>query len=75
MLTQWQVDPDLAGLRESSAINRLSTYERKECLRTGKRSATCSGAMRRQVKTGARQASEARTDPELLPPRMAIARC
>jgi eukaryotic-like serine/threonine-protein kinase len=32
MLTQWQVDPDLAGLRESSAMDKLSTDERKECL-------------------------------------------
>jgi serine/threonine-protein kinase len=28
----WQVDPDLAGLRESSAMDRLSTDERTECL-------------------------------------------
>jgi serine/threonine-protein kinase len=32
MLTQWQADPDLAGLREPSALARLSTGERKECL-------------------------------------------
>ena len=31
MLTHWQVDPDLAGLRESSAIDRLPTDERTEC--------------------------------------------
>jgi serine/threonine-protein kinase len=32
LLAQWQVDPDLAGLRESSAMDKLSTDERKECL-------------------------------------------
>ncbi len=32
MLTQWQVDPDLAGLREPSALDKLSADERKECL-------------------------------------------
>ena len=32
MLTHWQVDPDLAGLRESSAMDKLPTDERKECL-------------------------------------------
>jgi serine/threonine-protein kinase len=31
MLVHWQVDPDLAGLRESSAMGRLSADERKEC--------------------------------------------
>jgi eukaryotic-like serine/threonine-protein kinase len=32
MLTQWQADPDLAGLREPSAIDKLSADERRECL-------------------------------------------
>jgi serine/threonine-protein kinase len=32
MLAHWQVDPDLAGLRESSATDKLSTDEQKECL-------------------------------------------
>jgi serine/threonine-protein kinase len=32
ILTQWQDDPDLAGLREPSAIDKLSVDERKECL-------------------------------------------
>jgi serine/threonine-protein kinase len=32
MLTQWQADPDLAGLREPSALDRLARDERKECL-------------------------------------------
>jgi serine/threonine-protein kinase len=32
MLAKWQVDPDLAGLRESSATDKLSADERKECL-------------------------------------------
>src|SRR5262249_54035044 len=32
MLTQWEVDPDLAGLRESSAMGKLSPDEREECL-------------------------------------------
>src|SRR5262249_36220105 len=32
MLAHWQVDPDLAGLREPSAVDRLSPGERKECL-------------------------------------------
>jgi len=32
LLTHWQVDPDLAGVRESSAMDKLSTEERKECL-------------------------------------------
>jgi serine/threonine-protein kinase len=32
MLTQWQIDPDLAGLREPSAVDKLSADERKECL-------------------------------------------
>jgi serine/threonine-protein kinase len=31
-LAQWQVHPDLAGLRESSAMDRLSADERTECL-------------------------------------------
>jgi hypothetical protein len=31
-LTHWRADPDLAGLREPSALDRLSTAERKECL-------------------------------------------
>jgi serine/threonine-protein kinase len=32
MLTHWQVVPDLAGLREPSALHKLSADERKECL-------------------------------------------
>lgn len=32
MLALWQVDPDLAGLRESSAMDKLSPDERKDCL-------------------------------------------
>jgi eukaryotic-like serine/threonine-protein kinase len=32
MLTQWQADPDLAGLRESSALEKLPADERQECL-------------------------------------------
>jgi serine/threonine-protein kinase len=32
LLTRWQVDPDLAGLRDPSALARLSSDERKECL-------------------------------------------
>jgi serine/threonine-protein kinase len=32
LLTRWQADPDLAGLREPSAIGRWSVDERKECL-------------------------------------------
>jgi hypothetical protein len=31
-LAQWQVHPDLTGLRESSAMDKLSTDERSECL-------------------------------------------
>jgi serine/threonine-protein kinase len=31
MLTLWQVDPDLAGLREPRALDELSADERKEC--------------------------------------------
>ena len=31
-LTHWQVDPDLAGLREPRALDKLSADERKECL-------------------------------------------
>jgi serine/threonine-protein kinase len=31
MLIRWQADPDLAGLRESSALDRLSAVERQEC--------------------------------------------
>jgi eukaryotic-like serine/threonine-protein kinase len=31
-LTHWRADPDLAGLRESSALDKLSADERKECL-------------------------------------------
>ncbi len=31
-LTHWQTDPDLAGLREHGALDKLSTNERKECL-------------------------------------------
>jgi serine/threonine-protein kinase len=32
MLTRWQADPDLAGLREPQALENLSADERKECL-------------------------------------------
>jgi serine/threonine-protein kinase len=32
MLAQWQADPDLPGLRESSAMDNLPTDERTECL-------------------------------------------
>jgi serine/threonine-protein kinase len=32
MLIQWQADPDLAGLRKRSALDKLSADERKECL-------------------------------------------
>jgi serine/threonine-protein kinase len=31
MLTHWQVEPDLAGLREPDALDELSADERKEC--------------------------------------------
>jgi hypothetical protein len=31
-LMHWRADPDLAGLREPSALNKLSTDESKECL-------------------------------------------
>ena len=32
MLTQWQIDPDLAGLREESVLAKLPADERKDCL-------------------------------------------
>jgi tetratricopeptide (TPR) repeat protein len=32
ILANWKNDPDLAGLRESSTIDKLSTDEREECL-------------------------------------------
>jgi serine/threonine-protein kinase len=32
LLTHWQVDPDLAGLREPRAIDKWSAEERKECV-------------------------------------------
>jgi serine/threonine-protein kinase len=32
MLTLWQAEPDLAGLRELSALDKLSADERKQCL-------------------------------------------
>src|SRR5262249_17910777 len=32
MLTHWQVEPDLAGLRELGALDKLSTEERMDCL-------------------------------------------
>jgi serine/threonine-protein kinase len=32
MLMQWQTDPDLAGIRELSSIDKLSADEQKECL-------------------------------------------
>ncbi len=31
MLTNWQADPDLAGLREQNALAELPAEERKEC--------------------------------------------
>jgi serine/threonine-protein kinase len=31
-LTHWQIDPDLAGLREPRALQELSADERRECL-------------------------------------------
>jgi serine/threonine-protein kinase len=31
MLTHWQVEPDLAGLREQNALDEVSAEERKEC--------------------------------------------
>jgi serine/threonine-protein kinase len=32
MLTHWQVEPDLAGLREPNALNALAADERMDCL-------------------------------------------
>jgi hypothetical protein len=32
MLTHWQVDSGLAGLREPGALDKMSADERKECL-------------------------------------------
>jgi hypothetical protein len=32
MLTLWRADRDLAGLREPSALDKLSADERKDCL-------------------------------------------
>jgi len=32
MLTHWQVEPDLAGLREPAELDKLSADERKDCL-------------------------------------------
>jgi serine/threonine-protein kinase len=32
MLTQWQREPDLAGLREPNALDKLPADERKECI-------------------------------------------
>jgi hypothetical protein len=32
MLKRWQGDPNLAGLREQSALTKLSAHERTECL-------------------------------------------
>jgi serine/threonine-protein kinase len=32
MLTRWQVDPDLAGIRDPSALQQFSKDEREECL-------------------------------------------
>jgi serine/threonine-protein kinase len=32
MLSHWQTDPDLAGLRDASALESLSAEERRECL-------------------------------------------
>jgi serine/threonine-protein kinase len=32
MFMQWQADPDLAGLREPRAVDKLSADERKECV-------------------------------------------
>jgi serine/threonine-protein kinase len=32
MLTQWRADPDLAGLREPSGLEKLTADEREECL-------------------------------------------
>ena len=31
-LALWQVDPDLAGMREASAVDKFSLDERQECL-------------------------------------------
>jgi eukaryotic-like serine/threonine-protein kinase len=31
-LTHWRSDPDLAGLREPSELQKLSADERKDCL-------------------------------------------
>src|SRR5262249_32704969 len=33
MLTHWQVEPDLAGLREPAELKKLSEDERKDCIR------------------------------------------
>jgi hypothetical protein len=30
-LTHWQADPDLAGLRDASALEHLSSAERMDC--------------------------------------------
>jgi serine/threonine-protein kinase len=32
ILAHWQVDPDLAGLRDPGALETLSADEREECL-------------------------------------------
>jgi tetratricopeptide (TPR) repeat protein len=32
VLTNWQIDPDLAGLREPDALDRLSEHEQNDCL-------------------------------------------
>jgi serine/threonine-protein kinase len=48
MLTHWQAGPDLAGLREPSALDKLSTDERKECLALWKEVA---GVLHRTRKT------------------------
>jgi hypothetical protein len=32
MLSQWQAEPDLAGLRESSLMGNMSADERAECV-------------------------------------------
>jgi serine/threonine-protein kinase len=65
MLTHWQAEPDLAGIRDLKALDEASAEERNECFRLWDEVA----ALLRQI---AVQEREIALDPKLADPRRAV---
>ena len=65
MLTHWQVEPDLAGIRDLKALDEASAEERNECFRLWDEV----GAMLRQIVVQERAIV---LDPKLADPRRAV---